>query len=65
MPTLQMTVPEGDLSEGEKAEMIERLTTTVSDFFQERKEDNVRDFVMVHIRETAKGGYALGGTIIG
>lgn len=65
MPTVQMTVPHGDLSNEHKSEMIERLTTTVSDLFWQRKGEDVRQFVVVHIRETAEGGYAVGGEIIG
>jgi phenylpyruvate tautomerase PptA (4-oxalocrotonate tautomerase family) len=60
-----MTVPHGDLSDDHKSEMIERLTTTVSDLFWQRKGEDVRQFVVVHIRETAEGGYAVGGEIIG
>lgn len=65
MPTVQMTVPQGDLTQEQKSEVVERLTETVSQFFQEYKEENVRDYVVVHIRETSPGGYALGGHIIG
>lgn len=65
MPTVQMTVPQGDLTQEQKAEVVERLTDTVSRFFRDAKQEDVRDFVVVHIRETAPGGYALGGRIIG
>ncbi|MFA9462487.1 tautomerase family protein [Thiohalorhabdus methylotrophus] len=65
MPTVRLTVPQNDLSKADKEEMVERLTQTVSTFFQERKQEDVRNFVMVQISETAESGYALGGEIIG
>lgn len=65
MPTVQMTVPQGDLTREQSGELVERVTTVVSDFFREYKQEEVRDFVVVHIRETAEGGYALGGQVIG
>jgi phenylpyruvate tautomerase PptA (4-oxalocrotonate tautomerase family) len=65
MPTLQLTVPEGDLDADEKAELIDRLTDTVSEFYQKEQDEDIRDFVNVQITETADTGYAVGGTIIG
>lgn len=65
MPTVQMTVPQGDLTREQKSAVVEQLTDTVSRFFREHKREDVRDFVVVHIHETAPGGYALGGRIIG
>ncbi|WP_435103195.1 tautomerase family protein [Arhodomonas sp. AD133] len=65
MPTVRLTVPQGDLTKEEKAEVVERVTDTVSNFFRERKNEDVRPYVMVQISETSEGGYALGGEIIG
>ena len=65
MPTLQLTVPEGDLDADEKAELIDRLTDTVSQFYRDAHDEDLRKFVNVQITETAEDGYAVGGTIIG
>ena len=65
MPTLQLTVPKDDLNADEKAELIDRLTDTVSEFYQKEQDEDIRDFVNVQITETADTGYAVGGTIIG
>lgn len=65
MPTIRMTVPEGDLTREDKAEAVSRLTETISELFQNRKGEDVRPYVMVQINETSEGGYALGGEIIG
>ena len=65
MPTLQLTVPNDDLDADEKAELIDRLTDTVSEFYRDAHDDDLREFVNVQITETAEEGYAVGGTIIG
>jgi phenylpyruvate tautomerase PptA (4-oxalocrotonate tautomerase family) len=65
MPTLQLTVPNDDLDADEKAEVIDRLTDTVSQFYRDAHDDDLREFVNVQITETAEEGYAVGGTIIG
>lgn len=65
MPTVQVTLPSGDLSSEQKTEMANRLTDTVSGFFHEQKQEDIRSFVMVQIHETAENGYAVGGEIIG
>lgn len=65
MPTLQLSVPQGDLSNEQKAAFIERLTDAVSQFYEDEKEEDVRAFVNVQIRETCEQGYAVGGEIIG
>lgn len=65
MPTVQVTVPQDDLDQDQRQRLVGQLTETVGQFFQQEKQEDVRDFVVVHIRETAPGGYALGGEIIG
>lgn len=65
MPTVRVTVPQGDLTADQKQEVVERLTETVGGFYQEEKGEDIRSFVMVQISETAPGGYAVGGEIIG
>lgn len=65
MPTIRLTVPQGDLSEAQKIKFVERVTDAVSRFYLEEKEEEVRSFVNVQISETAENGYAVGGEIIG
>ncbi|MFB6230561.1 MAG: 4-oxalocrotonate tautomerase family protein [Salinibacter sp.] len=65
MPTIRLTVPPGDLSDQQKEAFIERMTDTVSQFYREEKDEDVREFVNVRIAETAETGYAIGGEVIG
>lgn len=65
MPTIRLTVPPEDLSHEQKEAFIERITDTVSRFYREEKDEDVREFVNVRIAETAETGYAIGGEIIG
>lgn len=65
MPTLRLTVPPNDLDDEQKAAFIERVTDTVSQFYLDEKDEDVREFVNVRIAETAESGYAVGGEIIG
>jgi 4-oxalocrotonate tautomerase family enzyme len=65
MPTLRLTVPPNDLDDEQKAAFIERVTDTVSQFYLEEKDEDIREFVNVRITETAETGYAVGGEIIG
>ena len=65
MPTLRLTVPPNDLDDEQKAAFIERVTDTVSQFYLDEKDEDVREFVNVRIAETAETGYAVGGEIIG
>jgi 4-oxalocrotonate tautomerase family enzyme len=65
MPTIRLTVPPDDLSNEQKAAFIERVTDTVSQFYREEKDEEIREFVNVRITETAETGYAVGGEVIG
>lgn len=65
MPTVQITVPKNDLSNPEKSELIEQLTNSVSRFYRDQKNEEIKDFVNVQINETTSGGYAVGGEVIG
>lgn len=65
MPTIQLTVPKDDLRKSEKAKFIEHLTESVSQFYLEEKDEEIKEFINVQIRETAEGGYAIGGEVIG
>ena len=65
MPTIRLTVPPDDLSNEQKKAFIERVTDTVSQFYREEKDEDIREFVNVRITETAETGYAIGGEVIG
>ncbi|MDR8393765.1 hypothetical protein NC796_21605 [Aliifodinibius sp. S!AR15-10] len=65
MPTVQLTVPKNDLNRSEKTKFIEHLTDSVAQFYDEEKDEQIKEFVNVQIRETTEGGYAVGGEIIG
>lgn len=65
MPTIRLTVPSDDLSDQQKEAFIEHMTDSVSQFYLEEKDEDVREFVNIRITETAETGYAIGGEIIG
>jgi len=65
MPTIRLTIPPEDLTDGQKATFIERMTDTVSQLYLEEKDEDIREFVNVRITETAETGYAVGGEVIG
>lgn len=65
MPTIRLTVPPDDLDDEQKAAFIEHVTDTVSQFYLDQKDEDIREFVNVRITETAETGYAVGGEIIG
>lgn len=65
MPTIRLTVPPDDLSDQQKEAFIEHITDSVSQFYLEEKDEDVREFVNVRITETAKTEYAIGGEVIG
>lgn len=65
MPTIQVTVPQDDLNQDQKSQLIEQLTESISEFYITEKEEQVKEFVNIRIHETAENGYAVGGDIIG
>ncbi len=65
MPNIRLTVPKGAWSKEEKGALIGKLTDTVADFASSQGKGEIRDFVSVYVEETAEGGYAVGGTVLG
>lgn len=65
MPTIQVTIPQNDLNQNQKSQLIEQLTESMNEFYITEKDEHVKEFVNVRIHETAKSGYAIGGKIIG
>lgn len=65
MPTIQVTIPQDDLNQNQKSQLVKRLTESVSEFYITEKDEQVKEFVNIRIHETAENGYAIGGDIIG
>jgi phenylpyruvate tautomerase PptA (4-oxalocrotonate tautomerase family) len=69
MPTVSVTLPKDSWSEQEKSQLIDSITQLIAtktvEFGKMPSIEAITPFVAVHIHETAKGGYASGGTIFG
>lgn len=65
MPTIQVTIPQDDLNQDQKSQLIEQLTDSISKFYITEKNEEVQELVNIRIHETAENGYAVGGDIIG
>ena len=65
MPTIKVTVPKDAWSKDEKAEIATRLTDGLAAIGQAAGKGDIKPYINVHIAETAEGGYAMGGTVVG
>ena len=65
MPTIKVTIPQSAWSKDEKAQIATRLTDALAGVAQESGKGDIKPYVNVHITETAEGGYAMGGTVVG
>lgn len=65
MPTVRVTVPQDDLTGEQRSRLTGHLTEAVGAFFEAEGKGDIRDYVVVHVGETAAGGYAVGGEVIG
>ncbi|MEM7711138.1 MAG: hypothetical protein AAF264_10405 [Pseudomonadota bacterium] len=65
MPNIRLTVPKDAWSQDEKGELIAKLTDTMTDFAADKGKGDIRGFVSVYVEETAAGGYAIGGQVLG
>ncbi|MEM7334682.1 MAG: tautomerase family protein [Chloroflexota bacterium] len=73
MPQIHVTLPKGSWSKEEKAVVVEKLTSAMAEAGKvtgvaERAglpDSNMVPFVNVFIEETAEGGYAIGGQVLG
>ena len=65
MPTIKLTVPRNAWTKDEKAQIIERFTDALNEVAQASGKGDIKQFIGVQIEETAEGGYAIGGQIVG
>ena len=65
MPTIRVTLPRGVWSKDDKAQIATKLTDGLNEVAQSSGKGDVKPYVNVHITETAEGGYAVGGTVVG
>lgn len=64
MPTIKVTVPKSSWSKEEKAKIVTSLTDGLSSVAAESGKGDIKQYINVHIEETAEGGYAMGGNVI-
>lgn len=65
MPVIRVTLPQDAWSKDEKAKLANSLTEGMADVAARSGKGDIKSFVTVHILETAEGGYAQGGTLVG
>ena len=65
MPTIRVTVPKSSWSKEEKAEIVGTLTDGLAAVGQSAGKGDIKPYINVHIEETAEGGYAMGGNVVG
>ncbi|MEM7488668.1 MAG: tautomerase family protein [Pseudomonadota bacterium] len=65
MPTIRVTVPKSAWSVEEKALIVARLTDGLNDVAGQAGKGDIKPYINVHIEETAEGGYAMGGAVVG
>ena len=65
MPTIRVTVPKDSWSKDEKAAIVAKLTDGLASVGQSSGKGDIKPYINVHIEETAEGGYAMGGNVIG
>ncbi len=65
MPTIRVTVPKSAWTKDEKATIVSKLTDGLNSVASESGKGDIKQYINVHIEETAEGGYAMGGNVIG
>ncbi len=65
MPTIRVTVPRNAWSKHDKGEIAAKLTDILATIGREAGKGDIRQYINVHIEETAEGGYAMGGQVVG
>ena len=65
MPTIKITVPQGAWSKDEKAQIVARVTDALNAVALESQKGDIKPYINTHIHETAAGGYAVGGNVVG
>ncbi|GFE65724.1 tautomerase family protein [Litoreibacter roseus] len=65
MPIIRVTVPKSSWSVEEKASIVARLTDGLNAVAADSGKGDIKQYINVHIEETAEGGYAMGGQVVG
>lgn len=65
MPTIQLTVPKGAWSKEEKAAIAKGFTASLAKVGADSGKGDITPYINVLIDETAEGGYAMGGNVVG
>lgn len=65
MPTIRVTVPKNAWTKEEKSEIVQKLTDGLATVGQTSGKGDIKQYINVHIDETAEGGYAMGGNVVG
>lgn len=65
MPTISVTVPRDAWTKDQKAEIAQTLTDGLAGIAQSAGKGDIKQYINVHIEETAEGGYAIGGNVVG
>jgi len=58
-------IPAGAWSKEEKGQIATELTDTLNRVAQEAGKGDIRQYINAQIQETAEGGYAIGGNVVG
>ncbi|MEM6782440.1 MAG: hypothetical protein AAF624_01765 [Bacteroidota bacterium] len=65
MPTIRVTLPANAWSKDDKAQIAQKLTEGLNEVAASSGKGDLKAYINVHITETAEGGYAMGGTVVG
>ncbi|GAB5536834.1 MAG: hypothetical protein Rubg2KO_30830 [Rubricoccaceae bacterium] len=65
MPTIKVTIPQSAWSKDDKAQIASSLTAALAEVGTSSGKGDITPYINVHITETAEGGYAMGGTVVG
>ena len=65
MPTIRVMIPAGAWSKEEKGQIAAELTSALNRVAQEAGKGDIKQYINAQIQETAEGGYAIGGNVIG
>ena len=65
MPTVRVAMPPEAWTKEEKKTLIQALTNATAETALKLGKGDIKNFVAVQIDETAAGGYAMGGKVLG
>ena len=65
MPTIRVTVPKNAWTEDEKGEIARQLTGALNQVAKDSGKGDIEPHITVQVQETAAGGYAVGGSVVG